>query len=298
MSEMSMRVIATAVAKEMGDGWAIETKKRDYPHYAEIQGPNDMTIGFNSSRGKGKLYISGKLNDRDAAGRQFWSVPHGRKYPAMGVSRLKSPKQIAAEIRRRLMPEYTELHALLRKAWEETGAHRSTTAANAQQIAEALGVRVSLSRGLRSQNPDSIEISLYDAPKLGDGGHGSLTVSADHVTFRDFRVSAEESMAIFELLATMRAESQAHATIAASGRGCPKSGGWAIFNECEIQRDDEAKLFAHDDDAKEHIAACEICRAMLTIEAGNLGLDVANLLKPEAQGDGAEADDDDDDFNS
>jgi hypothetical protein len=104
-------------------------------------------------------------------------------------------------------------------------------------------------------------------------------------------------VAIFELLATMRSESQAHATIAASGRGCPKSGGWAIFNECEIQRDDEAKVFAHDDEAKEHIAGCEVCKAMLTIEAGNLGLNVVNLLQPEAQGDSAD-EADDDEFNS
>jgi hypothetical protein len=284
MSElMSMRAIATAVAKEMGDGWTIEAKKRDYAHYSEMTGPLGERIGFASNRTKNMIHVSGSFNDRDAHGHVFWSVPRGKASPEINVSMTKTVQQIAADIRRRLLPAYSELFKDNLQKWQQTAAHRATTHNNANEIANALGTVIPTDTG-RSNNPDTIEISLYNVPRLPEAS-GRISVYADQVTFQRLCVSADECVAIIDLIATMRAEAQAHATIAASGRGCPKGGGWAIFNESEIQRDDEAKIFAHDDEAKEHIAGCKVCKAMLTIEASNLGLNVENLLKPEAQGD-------------
>jgi len=58
---------------------------------------------------------------------------------------------------------------------------------------------------------------------------------------------------------------------------CSLREGWAIFNDDEIQRDDELKLFDCDDDAREHIRACSFCLMDLMVEAD--GLPIAPLLE-------------------
>jgi hypothetical protein len=44
---------------------------------------------------------------------------------------------------------------------------------------------------------------------------------------------------------------------------CPKLFGWHVFNDCEIQRDDEAAMFPDDDAVLAHIELCSDCASRL-----------------------------------
>jgi hypothetical protein len=67
------------------------------------------------------------------------------------------------------------------------------------------------------------------------------------------------------------------APVVNSPPSCPLRAGWDYFDDQEVQRDDAAKIFETDDDARAHIRACSFCLMDLMVAAD--GLPVEPLLR-------------------
>lgn len=196
---IGLKNIAHDVAKALGKGWSVEKKERDYSHYVEVLGPDGAAISISTAREKDRLYISGNYDDR-IDGEQVWLVPYKTTNPSITVAMTKSAEQIAADITRRLLPDYLPLLADCQKTVEQHKSFRATTAATADRVAAAVGGRVDGPRNGRS----STQVSVYHSDDL-QGQTGDITISGTGVSFDRLSVDADEAIAMLHALAAIRA---------------------------------------------------------------------------------------------
>ena len=123
------------VAKEMGEGWAyiVPEPGNESTRHASMSGPNGQEVYFNNSRsGKDRVYVSGTFP-------QGQSLPYNETRPSITMDGNKPAAKMAADIKRRLLPEYQRILALVieRKMQAETfEANRKNVQAQVAMIVD------------------------------------------------------------------------------------------------------------------------------------------------------------------
>lgn len=105
MTEESKQLqeLARIIAEHL-EGWTYQPPKNS--HTAYIASSNGATIVMSFDwKGKTKLCIRGEYPRHK--GYEYPPLPYNEKRPSIGVSANKDPEQIAKDISRRLLPQYT-----------------------------------------------------------------------------------------------------------------------------------------------------------------------------------------------
>jgi hypothetical protein len=146
LTRQTLVTLAPAIAKALGPAWKCEAPVN---HDASLDGPlpswysllgpegEDIFIGTEWDN-KTKLHVSGQFHDRED-GHQFWYLPYGTNRPSIGVSASKSADAIAAEIRRRLFPDYVPLLVSCNEARQRFLIQRDTAKEVAGDLAAFIG---------------------------------------------------------------------------------------------------------------------------------------------------------------
>ena len=169
------RVMAGTVAKIIG--WSlipVDPENQERGSNADLKGPDGMEIVLNTDNYQtrnGKINIYGRSPKR---GFRFTATE-------INVSKDKTPEQIARDITRRLLPDYT---VQFNKALEELAkedAHKNKIEENKKAL-QAAGVRFS---------------------NGNDSGHftgGGVDVSSDSIRFNLYSVTPQQALKIVKLL--------------------------------------------------------------------------------------------------
>lgn len=204
MDRANLEGLATAIAKELGADWTCRSQHEESrnENHADVVGPDGCEIALSRvtwGAGKGKLSISGRFAD--------WKVMQGElRYnesrPSIRVSETKTPQQIAADIRRRLLPAVLDLVARCNKRLADTAAHQNAVGATAARVAEAAGAQLVQGTKWREVDPNRPELRLFD-----DGERIDMRVwTPGQVTFCEFSVTEDEAVAMLAALAAVRAK--------------------------------------------------------------------------------------------
>lgn len=149
-TEKLIVTILPAVAKALGDGWEQGQADADGDHdwrARHLYHADGRVLCFGVAQGKGdRICVSGGW-PRSQAGEVLTpsyslsrDVREG-KVTEITVATTKSPVQIAADISRRLLPDYTTLYRLLLDRAAEYDGHRARLLATARSAAALFGVR-------------------------------------------------------------------------------------------------------------------------------------------------------------
>ena len=141
-----------------------------------------------------KLHIKGEL-PKNIKGEEPYVEGYGqfgKRMPSINVSRSKTAAQIAADIERRLLPEYLEILALAQQRVAESNTYYNKTESMAAQIAKLIEADPSDLRGNK--------VHFYHSPfPIFQESLGDAEVSDDDVKLT-LRLSHENTLKILRYL--------------------------------------------------------------------------------------------------
>ena len=137
--------------------WTLNDSFSDSYWQTVLDGPDGMGLFVDFSKG-GRLFISGGNWPEDTAGHQH--SPQWNKGPKISVAGNRGPEVIAAEITRRLLPEYS------RQYYEQTAAADESNKRLAKQ-AKLAGECHAIMPGLIGERSGQVKISHE--------GYGNIT---------------------------------------------------------------------------------------------------------------------------
>jgi len=144
--------IALALSDLTGESWEYMPLDADDTYgdcWADVGGPGGLRLILNASHHAGKFAIRGKYFE--AGEGRGWAYPDaamprledtGKRWEpcdSIGVSQSKSPERIAADIVRRLLPDYRKAYALCIADRDAYATEQSTRAGQAGLLIDALG---------------------------------------------------------------------------------------------------------------------------------------------------------------
>ena len=122
------------IAEALGDGWSVGTHPDSYR--GELAGPDGMKIWARTENyraaSRGRLFFSGSY---DGLYDHAWQLDRTE----ISVTTTKTPRQVAADLKRRLLPKYREGLAIARERQAAHDAQEAERDALAAEITEALG---------------------------------------------------------------------------------------------------------------------------------------------------------------
>lgn len=199
-----LQAIAPEVARELGRltltcGWRVVTDA-ECQHYVELHGTGGsrdrvlvLSVAYHGAGNDGKLRAYGKF-DPMVEGKSVWWHDNG-KNPAAFIALTKAPKQIAADIFRRVLPGYLPLLAECEARKSSYVLHTQSVFEVAEKLAREFGGDVSTRR-----DPSRPEVNFYRVKTFG-GTFPDLKVNnADEVTFENLTVTPEVAHKILGLL--------------------------------------------------------------------------------------------------
>lgn len=191
---------AVRIAAELGKGWRAmgDGNDRGGQREAWLHGPRQAVLhahGSDSGRDRNgkRLHIEGVL--------LYGLTKHGdynAKHHEMSVTAAKTPRQIAAEIQRRLLPEYLPYLATVQQRKVE---HDADVARR-----EALLVRLTALWGDRACRPSHVQDEVY---LYGGAGRGKARVLSSTVEFK-VEVPHGQAEALTEFLRRLDEAAPAH----------------------------------------------------------------------------------------
>ena len=119
ISKADLTTLAAGICQELGQGWAV--KPCDLEHLVKFVHDDGHGLAIHATwDGPGRLSISGEY-PRDAKSNTCYGrsvIRYNGSLPKITVADTKTAKQIAGDIKRRLLPEYLEIYkkAVERKA--------------------------------------------------------------------------------------------------------------------------------------------------------------------------------------
>jgi hypothetical protein len=172
--------LLTHIALYLSDPWELVPLLEDetYSHWRQLLRYDGAKLYFNTAREKDKLHISCEVQ-KDSQGKTH--LGYKDTLPSINVSAYsKTPKQIAGDIERRLMPEFK---VLLDK-----------NAANIANIETELDRKVSMGQALAATFPflrlhDNISQARLGVLRNGDGWKVSLDTSYEFKPSIDIEIS-------------------------------------------------------------------------------------------------------------
>lgn len=190
MTDKDKLSLVRKVALCMGPGWV--PVATDHMWAVELHGPDGVEFVFDIAepwrRKAGRIEI--RLSVPDEL-RQAWNYSKDR-LPKIGVAPAKNPAKIAADIKRRLLPDALAFLATLRERKAETDAYDRRKAAARDAVMEALGA--------------SFQGAIYNGNlsvgRYGDGPYGTIETHSDD----SFRLEIHANTAATVKLATLWAE--------------------------------------------------------------------------------------------
>ena len=138
MTDKDKLTLVRKVALCMGPGWV--PVATDHPWAPELHGHDGIAFVFDIAepwrRKAGRIEIRLSVSDEL---REVWSYSQDRR-PRIGVALAKDPATIAADIKRRLLPDALAFVATLLERKAESDAYERRKAINLDAVMEALGV--------------------------------------------------------------------------------------------------------------------------------------------------------------
>lgn len=193
--EDKLRRLAEATAREL-DGWQVESRSvRDYGHYVQIEGPGSATIGFYLDSRKKTAELRG-IFPPDRHGKMY-ELPYNKQTPKINVSLNKTGAQVAADIERRLWPEYEKMLTEALRSHAEYAAYENTSLDLAKKLAKLVGAPID------ARSPSDVRVNLYKSELLPEFT-GDLKVSGDGVRLDRFYLTFEQAEAVLRALVKSR----------------------------------------------------------------------------------------------
>jgi hypothetical protein len=186
--------LARDTAAELS-GWQVETRDRDYGHYTQIEGPDSAVIGFYLDPYKKTVNLRGVF-PVDRHGKAY-QLPYKKVTPSINVSLNKTGAQVAADIHRRLWPDYEPLLAEALASHAQYAEHENTSIAVARRLAKVVEAPV------EDRDPGRVKVNLYRSLLLPEF-HGDIEVSGDSVTLNRFYLTPEQAEALLRALVKAR----------------------------------------------------------------------------------------------
>jgi hypothetical protein len=149
---ISRKLLAEAIAQALG--WTLEPDKREYPVYHLTDSTTGYSLGLRwENYPKFRLSIHGNY-PKDSAGKEaFPSALVGR--PGITVDPNRGAAKIAADIRRRFLPDYIKVFDLMQERVNGANSYAALTEQTAKAL-EALGAV----RYANNSNPHSITLHV------------------------------------------------------------------------------------------------------------------------------------------
>ncbi len=198
--EAALARLVPEIARILGYEVVKKDHDRAYPHYFEIRDPNsDIHLGLwaGYDSGYGKIEITGRFNDRDAAGNIVWHLPYNTPTPKIGVSVDKTASTIARDIVNRLLPNYRPLLAKCKASRESYDTHNTGVARTVARLSTLVGSDPSRARDGR--------VDLYRSKGLPEES-GDVVVSAPDSVRLDIGLTADEAEQLLIALMAFRAK--------------------------------------------------------------------------------------------
>jgi hypothetical protein len=196
-----LAVLVSAIAKELGAAWSVRPQPEESRNdgHADLVGPDGSEIAFQRitwGAGRGKLSVGGRFAD--------WKVMreelrHRERQPSISVSEARPPAQIAADIRRPLLPGLAELVARCNARVASTTAHQNAVGGTAARIVAATGAQLVESTKWREVDPGRPELHVFDDHRID-----MRVWTPGYVTFCEFSVTEDEALAVLAALAASR----------------------------------------------------------------------------------------------
>jgi hypothetical protein len=194
-----LAVLASAIANELGAAWSVRPQLEESRNdvHADLVGPDGSEIAFHRitwGAGRGKLSVGGRFGD--------WKVMreelrHRERHPSIRVSEARTAAQIAADIRRRLLPGLAELVARCNARVASTTVHQNAVGGTAARIVAATGAQLVESTKWREVDPGRPELHIFD-----DDHRIDMRVwTPGYVTFCEFSVTEDEAIVVLAALA-------------------------------------------------------------------------------------------------
>jgi len=122
------------IAEALGDGWSVSDTQDS--HRGQLAGPDGMRIWVRTeswrTSARGRLFLSGSF---DGLHDHTWKLDRTEISVTLG----KTPRQVAADIRRRLLPTYREALDIARQRKADHDAAEAARDALGAEICAALG---------------------------------------------------------------------------------------------------------------------------------------------------------------
>jgi hypothetical protein len=178
--------IATALGAEWevelnDDNWSRRINHKLSPKRLYVSGdgytkPTKVSIGGHMHVGENGQYVQVYETAKDGSG---W---HKAEVPTIGVSIARGFDTIAAEIKRRLLPEYDRIMTLALAQVQAEADHKATKRANLQRMADAAG-HVLPAEDERYQRRDSSFYVSFDQLRLEvKANQSDVDIKIDNLT--------------------------------------------------------------------------------------------------------------------
>ena len=188
-----MELIA-GIGEHLAGNWELTPNPEDWAMGAHLVDP-DLHTSLYFNHHDGKLHVSSDL-PKDAKGKTPYVEgygPLGKRMPSINVSFSKTPEQIAADIERRLMPEYMDILMKALSRIASSDAYHSKTEGFAGQIAKLAGVEAKGNK-----------VDFYHSPHPVLNGTISRAEVYDDEVGLELRLSHEMTMEVLEFLISRR----------------------------------------------------------------------------------------------
>jgi hypothetical protein len=184
--------LVSDLPKELGQNWKLTRYKNDTPWYAEITHLVSGALSLHLGEWKGRVSIAGVYDDR-VEGRQVWYKSSSEPWPSISVAVTREAKAVAREVERRLLPDYSRLHAECEKRVAEYKTLLAASKATAELVAQMIGGKV-----YHTEGSYEYEVNAYRSTKLPEQSF-DIKVSGTDITFDRLcvdRAVAEQILAV------------------------------------------------------------------------------------------------------
>ena len=199
IEQAQLAELAAPLARALGEGWSVVPRRGGAdpsPTYFDLAGPDGAKLSLSLGwQNEGKVHVGVSFDAKDKDGNKFWYLPCKVTAPSANISISKTPLTFAADIKRRIFPEYLPLLANLNERRVEHNAKLE----RAEDTAVALALTIGAELPGKSTDGYSLVVRPYHSTRLA-GSTLDIRVTDGEVKFDSLRVSPFVAREILNLL--------------------------------------------------------------------------------------------------
>ncbi len=209
IEQAQLATLAPSLARALGEGWSVVPRRYvdepvENPTYFDLAGPDGAKLSLHLGwQAEGKVHVSVSFDDKDKDGNRFWYLPYKVTAPSANISISKTPLTFAADIKRRIFPEYLPLLA----ACNQARADHTAKMNRAEDTAVALALTIGAEIPTKSQDGFTYRVRPYASSRLA-GSTFDIFVSDGQVKIEDLRVPPFVAKQILDLLVKHHVKSE------------------------------------------------------------------------------------------